>query len=713
VEAVVATYTQDTRRIVIDTPLGDDVLLLSAFVGHEEMSRLFNFELELLSPKDNISPNSIVGKNVTFSVKYADDTWRHFNGHVNRFAYCGRGDRLSIFRATVVPWFWFLTKTSDLRIFQNKTVPDIIKQIFSDLGFTQFKIDAKGSHPKWDYCVQYRETDFNFVSRLMEQEGMFYFFQHDKGKHTLVISDHKGAYLDGRDADAVEMRGHLSEPEIFDHIYTWEHHHEFRSGKWAHTDYNFETPSTSLMADAKSVVNMDGNGKLEFYDFPGEYEKKSEGDDEVKWRMEEEEAPHERVQGESHCRSFSPGVKFKVKNHFHKEEEGKTFVITAVRHVGRAGNTYVTTTDSTTDSYRNNFTCIPDSVSYRPPRLTPKPMIHGSQTAVVVGPKGEEIYTDKYGRIKVQFHWDREGKKDEKSSCWIRCSQISAGKNWGVMSIPRIGQEVVVSYLEGDPDRPLVTGVVYNAEQMPAYELPKEMTKSWIKTNSSKGGDGFNEIRFEDKKDKEQIFIHAERNMDTRVKSDCMERVAGNRHLIVGNENGGDQRELVHGDKHLHVKGNQIELIEIDNRLTVGGQQDIVVKGNRKQLVKGNEYVHIEGAKFENIESFHSMDVGMHSVKSGTHHLFDARYAINFKAGTHVIIEAGTELSLVGPGGFIHIGAGGVTIDGTMVWINSGGPGPNSFNGLEPGEPLDASEADPTQPTEADNSKTGYRSCPD
>jgi type VI secretion system secreted protein VgrG len=710
--------------MAIDTPLGKDALLLSSFVGTEEMSRLFHFDIEMLSEKDSIAANSIVGKNVTFSVQFADGSWRYFNGHVSRFAYCGKGDRLNMYRAEVVPWLWFLTRTSDCRIFQNKKVPEIVEQIFKDLGFKDYKMDVKGNHPQWEYCVQYRETDFNFISRLLEQEGMYYFFHHENGKHTMVISDHKGAYIDGKDAE-VEMGGRLSAPDLFDHIYTWEHHHEYRSGKWAHTDYNFETPSTSLMANSNSVVSLDNNKAFEFYDFPGEYGKKPDGDAQVKLRMEEEEAPHDRVQGESHSRSFSPGVKFKVKKHFNKGEEGKGYVLTRVQHVAQAGTTYVTTPEPSFDSYRNHFVGIPDSIAYRPPRVTPAPMIHGSQTAVVVGPKGEEIYTDKYGRIKVQFHWDREGKKDEKSSCWIRCQQTSAGKNWGAMFIPRIGQEVVVSYLEGDPDRPLVTGVVYNAEQMPAYELPKEMTKSYIKTNSSKGGDGYNEIRFEDKMDKEQIFIHAERNMDTRVKNDSMERVIMNRHLIVGYEKDGqkkgDQFEQVYQDKHLNVKRNHIEHIEGNMELLIGkgeaddgGNQDISIEKQKTETI-GEGYDLVIGGDFkEKVGGGKSITVGgaMHQKVGGNFAVESgAMNEIHLKAGMKVIIEAGMQISLKGPGGFINIGPSGVDIQGILVNINSGGSA-GSGGGCSPASPKDAKEAAPTEPTPADDSKTGHKSAP-
>jgi type VI secretion system secreted protein VgrG len=509
---------------------------------------------------------------------------------------------------------------------------------------------------------------------------------------------------------------------LHDNIYSWEHQHEYRSGKWAHTDYNFETPSTSLMANTNSVVSLDGNGKFEFYDFPGEYAVKADGDAQVKVRMEEEEAPHDRVVGESSSRSFSPGVKFKVKKHFMKPEVGKGYVITRVRHTASAGSTYVTSRASQNDVYTNHFTCIPDTVSYRPPRTTPKPMIHGSQTAVVTGPKKEEIYTDKYGRIKVQFHWDREGKRDENTSCWIRCSQVSAGKNWGAMFIPRIGQEVVVSYLEGDPDRPLVTGVVYNAEQMPAYELPKEMTKSYMKTNSSKGGDGYNEIRFEDKMDKEQIFIHAERNMDVRVKNDSMERVVANRHLVVGWEKdgkkGGDQMEAVYQDKHLNVKRHHYEHIEGDMELLIGkggadsgGYLDVSIEKWRTETIGEGYDLHVKKEHNVQVDGKLSHTVGDHHEKSGKHFNVDAVQEIHLKAGIKVIIEA-PQVCLKGAGGFVDVGPAGVTIQGTMVKINSGGA-PGSGSGATPAAPEDAFEAKPATPTKADKSKTGHKSAPD
>lgn len=716
-----STYTQAHRRLSLETPFGKDVLLLRSFDGQEGMSQLFRFELDMLSTRDDLSAKDIVGKPVHFSIEYADGSPRHFHGFVCRFANCGKGDRLSMYKATVVPWLWFLTRTSDCRIFQNKSVPEIVKQVFGDLGFNQFSTaEIRGQHQPWEYCVQYRESDFQFVSRLMEHEGISYFFKHEQGQHTLVLLDQKGAYKDCAEAE-VEMRGNLSAPELFDHLYEWEHVHEFRSGKWSQTDYNFETPSTSLMASAASSKTFSGSEKLEFYDFPGEYEKRSEGDDDIKLRIEQEEVLYDLARGASHCRSFSPGGKFKIKKHVNKSEEGKSFVLLTVRHLADAGATYVSNGDGgEVGSYRNTFTCIPDSVTYRPPRTTPKPKLHGAQTAVVVGPPGEEIYTDKYGRVKVQFHWDREGKKDDKSSCFIRTMQSAAGKGWGSMFVPRIGQEVVVTYLEGDLDRPLITGLVYNAEQMPAYPLPEHHSKSWIKTNSTKGGEGFNELRFEDKKDAEQIFMHAQRNFDLRVRNDAMERIGHDRHLIVGDDEGktGDQLEQVFQDKHLNVKRDQIEHIEGNMELTVG-QGDAANGGNLDLYVENNKTAYV-GKTFDlqvGEEFTSKIDGGVSMTVGGDHHqkiggssAIETAQEIHIKAGMNVVIEAGVQLTLKGPGGFIDIGPTGVSIQGTVVLINSGGA-PATGAGAKPKTPKKAKPAQPKVPTKADKSKTGHKSC--
>lgn len=607
-------YTQDNRLISLDTPLGKDALLLQGFAGHEGISRLFHFNLDLASEKPSLSFEAIVGQKVTITLNLAKGK-RYFNGYVSRFAQSGRDERFTYYHAEVVPWLWFLTRTADCRIFQKKTVPDIIKEIFSDLGVTDFKTQL-GSHEPREYCVQYRETDFNFVSRLMEQYGIFYFFEHGQGKHTLVLADASGAHAEcpgQAKASYKHSGGALLKEDV---ITNWQMEQELRPGKYALSDYNFETPSTSLLANTASTVNVGGNSKFEIFDYPGEYLKKGEGDKLAKLRMEEEEASHLVVNGSSTCRAFSAGYSFTLAEHY-RGDMNKAYVLTSVQHLGR--ESYESDGGS---SYSNHFTCMPKTVSYRPARVTPKPVIQGVQTAVVVGPKGEEIHVDPYGRVRAQFHWDRLGKKDESSSCWIRVAQNWAGKGWGALFIPRIGQEVIVSFLEGDPDQPLITGCVYNAEQVVPYDLKKHATRSTIKSDSSKGHGGFNELRFEDKKGGEQIFLHAQYDMDTRVKNDSREWIGKDRHLIIK----GKQKEAIDGDCHLVIKGNQKESIDGDCHLTV--------KKNRNEKVG---------------------------------------QTLSIKAGQKVVIEAGMELSLKAGGGFIDIGPAGVYISGAMVFINSGG----------------------------------------
>jgi type VI secretion system secreted protein VgrG len=549
-----------------------------------------------------------------------------------------------------VPWLWFLTRTADCRIFQNMTVPDIIMKIFTDLEFSDFKNLLQGNFEPREYCVQYRETDFNFVARLMEQYGIFYFFMHEKDKHTLVLANSPSAHQScpGQAKARVEYSAGVMEEE--DVITHWHIEQELRPGGYALTDYNFETPSTSLAVNVASTVNVGGNGKYEIYDYPGEYLKKAQGESLVKLRMEEEEVPHMVLSGASTCRAFTSGYRFDLLEHY-RQDMNKSYVLTEVQHVASAGESYATEVDSGAgESYSNHFTCIPHRVLYRPPRITPRPVVQGPQTAVVVGKVGEEIWTDKYGRVKVQFHWDREGKANENSSCWIRVSQNWAGKRWGAMFIPRIGQEVIVDFLEGDPDQPIITGRVYNAEEMPPYELPTEQTKSTIKTLSSKGGGGFNEVRFEDKKGEEQLFIHAEKNLDNRVKNDSLEWVGQDRHLIIK----GDQLERVEGDKHLTISGDHNE--KIDGTVSLKAGMDMQEKVGMK----------------------YALDAGME---------------IHLKAGMNLVIESGMTITLKAGGGFIVVGPTGVTISGMPILINSGGAA-GSGSGSSPEAPKDPKEAD-------------------
>jgi type VI secretion system secreted protein VgrG len=727
--------TQERHLLSLATPLGDNVLVLSSFTGEETMSRLFTYQLRMWSENEDIAPEDIVGQNVTWAAtpyaKGSPQDPRYFNGYVSRFAAGGHdASKTRTYRMEVVPWLWFLTRTANCRMFQNKTVKEIIKIVFDDAGFTDYKLDGiKGKHPTHEYCVQYRETAFNFVSRLMEQEGIFYFFRHEDGKHTLILADQAGAYYDCKENQVIYRAG----SSVVNRIDSWEHHYEFRSGKWVQTDYNFETPKTSLLSEpALTVVPVPNAEDYELFDYPGEYTVPGDGKNLTELRMGEEEQSYDSVHASSECRSFSPGGKFTVKEHEIESEQGKSYVITSVKHMATETGHEGSTAPS---EYHNSFTCIPASKVFHPARLTPKPFVQGPQPAVVVGPKGQEIYTDKYGRIKVLFFWDREHqkKRDENSSCWIRVAQVWAGKRWGASFWPRIGQEVIVGFLEGDPDRPLVIGSVYNADQMPPYlsdgkdPAPDEKHKndnkvSGIKSNTTPGGKGYNELRFDDTQGKEQVFVHAEHNMDVRVKNDSMERVIGNRHLVVGWEKdgkkGGDQREMVYQDKHLNIKRNQIEHIEGSVQLLIGkgeaedgGRLDVVIEKKKTEQIGREGYdSHVQGPRTAAVDGADALTVGgEQDVKVTGTHTLQAKM-IQLKADT-IVIEAEQDITIVAGSNFITLGSSGIAIQGTMVNINCGGMAGGAVITPVP-SPADPQEAKPTKPAIADDSKTGFKSAP-
>lgn len=708
---------QDNRLLAISTALGPDILAVRSIAVQEQLSRLFQIEAELSSEDGTVDFDKVVGQNTTIRLQIGQKETRYFNGYVSRFVQVANQGGYAHYRATIVPWLWFLTRTADCRIFQQKTVPEIIEEVFKAHGFNDYQLKLSGTYEKKDYSVQYRETDFNFVSRLMEQEGIYYFFEHENGKHILVLADSASAHKPFKGYEEIifhELEKGAPTREV---ITDWVVEKEVQPVAYALNDFNFEKPKASLLSNS-NVTRQHGAANFEIYDYPGEYAEHGDGDRLAKIRIEELQTQFETLRGQASARGVAAGHSFKLKNHPRKDQN-REYLVTSVTLHAEAGE--YASGGGSGEFFSCNFTVIDLQQAFRAARLTPKPIVQGPQTAIVVGPKGEEIHTDKYGRVKVQFHWDRYGKADENSSCWIRVAQGWAGKKWGVIYLPRISQEVVVEFLEGDPDRPLITGSVYNDEQKVPYDLPAEKTKSAIKSNSSKGGVGFNEIRFEDNKGKEQIFIHAEHNMDVRVKNSSKERVIGNRHLIAGWEKdggkGGDQREMVYQDKHLKVHRNQVEHIGGDMQLLVGGvdagkgNQDIVLKGVKKELIEKDSHLHVKGKQNQKVDGDQSLTVGGDQLeKVGKNHALDAGQAIHIKGGTTVVIEAGTQLSLKVGGNFIDIGPAGVSIKGTMVLINSGGAA-GSGSGSSPTAPEDANEAQPTEPTRADDAQSGQKSA--
>jgi type VI secretion system secreted protein VgrG len=656
--------TQADRPLRIKTTLGEDVLVLENLQGSESISRPFLYNLKLLSENPSIALKDLLKSPVVISIELLDGSLRHLHGNISRISQLALGeDGLAAYQAEVVPWLWFLSLFSDCRIFQNKSVPEIVQQVFKDRGFTDFKLQLQGTYPKRDYCVQYRETDLNFISRLLEDEGIFYFFQHDDQKHTLILADALAAIKDcpaQASARYMPLAGGLQDDDT---ITTLENEQNLRAGTASLNDYDFEKPGTSL----RSLISSDRKGEI--YDYPGKYTTKDDGSRYSRIRLEEQEVGLSIVRGDSSCRAFQAGYRFDLKDHY-RADANRCYTLVSV-----AIEAHETSYRSGSDEgfrYRNSFYAIPNSIPFRPPRVARKPVIEGSQTAVVVGKSGEEIWTDQYGRVKVQFFWDRAGKKDENSSCWIRVAQLWAGKGWGAIYTPRIGQEVIVDFLEGDPDRPIITGRVYNADQTVPYALPGEQTKSTIKSMSSKGGDGFNEIRLEDKKGEEQVFIHGEKDLEIRVKNDRKEWIGQDRHLQVVR----DKLEKIQRDSHSNITRDEVEKIGRDHHLEITGKEAIKVGGSHSFTVQGDV-----------MEEFH----GNHSSQ--------VTQSLYIK-GMNVVIEGATELTIKVGGNFIDINPGGIFIKGTMVMINSGGAAGSGSPGsivspITPAEALEAVKADP------------------
>ncbi len=680
-------FKQATRALQIMTPLGEDALQVIGFSGEEELSRLFHFELDLISMNPQILPEEIVGHNITFSFEYAEDKFRYFNGYVVKFAGGDVGPReRRSYRATVVPWLWFLTQTTDCRIFQDKTVVEIIEQTFQELGFTEYDIShIKGTHPTREYCVQYRESDFEFVSRLMEEEGIFYFFNHSNGMHRLMMADDASIYADCEEAEVDYPTDELATRDVRAHILSWEHAFEFRTGAWAHTDYNFKLPKTRLMVNEKTVMPFRNAKQFERYDYPGEYESKGIGTPLARIRMEELELEHNLVRGSSRCASFASGERFTVKRHRVRAEQDKSYIIKKIAHVAHEGSYETGNADQET-SYENQFECFPDSATFRAARTTPKPVMRGCQTAVVTGPPGEEIYPDEFGRVKVQFHWDREGQYDDKSSCWIRVSQMHAGKNWGYIDLPRIGEEVIVDFLEGDPDQPIIVGRVYNGENKPPFDLPAGKTRRGNKTKTYMGS-GFNEMSMDDTPGAEQIRIHGQYNMDTEVQHDETHTIHNNRTKTVDI----DEMMTIGKNQTLDVGINKTVTVGTDHRETIGSNQTIAIGVNQSTNVGTSQTLTVGSTKNETVGKMSNEMVGISKTTNvGAAYSIISGAALNTAVGfisaeqvgmnkstlvgANYKISAGSKFEIVCGASKITLDSGGkITISGTEFNFSASG----------------------------------------
>jgi type VI secretion system secreted protein VgrG len=610
-----ANYSQADRPIRVETALGADALMYQALSGEEGISTPFSFTLDLVSEDPAIDPEDVLRKPVTIHLQLLGDDERVIHGLVNRFVQLGQTEQgeLTYYQAQVAPWLWFLSLSRESRIFQNLSVLEIAEQVFKDQGYSDFELRCVKSYAKREYCVQYRESHLNFISRLLEEEGIFYFFQHSKSKHTLVLADDASAIKPCPGQSSVRISPTPGAGREDDVITALQREHAALIGKVTLRDYDHLQPSLALESSET------GRGVEELYDYPGEFTALSEGERLARLRLEEHETWREVVRGQSTCRALQSGCSFDLKEHY-RRDLNKNYQLLWVQHSARGGD-YRSEGDAADEfSYNNDFAAIPHDVPYRPPRVTPRPVVQGSQTAVVVGKAGEEIWVDKHARVKVQFYWDRQGKKDENSSCWVRVASTWAGKGWGFIQIPRIGQEVIVDFLEGDPDRPIITGRVYNAEQAPPYDLPGSQTQSGVKSRSSKGGgtDNFSEIRIEDLKGNELLYIHAEKNKQVVVENDRNESVGHDENIEIGN----DRTESVGNDESIEIGANRTETVGADESITiadnrtesVGKDETIDIGRNRSETVGRDETVSIRSNRSHQVAKSDKLNVGKELV---------------------------------------------------------------------------------------------------
>ena len=703
------------RLMEISTPLDEGVLLFHGMRARDEVSRLFDYQLDLLSPKKDVNLDEILGKNVTVKLALPDESTRYFNGYVTRFAQGGMYGRYYRYFAVVHPWLWFLTRTTDCRIFQDMTVPEIVKKVFGDHATADFEFELTGTYRKWTYCVQYRETDFNFVSRLLEHEGIYYYVKHSDGHNTVVVSDStsKQTPFPGYEKILFVAPEQLVRPEL-EHINDWDFTREIQPGVWVHDDYDLERPSVELKT-RKVLARSYEPSDYEMYDYPGLYLQKADGEQYAGVRIDELGSRFETVRAGTNAKGISVGSLFTLDG-FPRDDQNCEHLILAANHDLEFSD-YEAMPEGARTGYRCNFVAMASQQQFRPRRATPKPFVQGPQTAMVVGPAGDEIYTDKFGRVKVQFHWDRYGKKDQNSSCWIRVSHPWAGKGWGAVATPRIGQEVIVDFLEGDPDQPIITGRVYNAESQPPFGFPAGAVLSGIKSNTHKGA-GYNELSMDDTAGKERVFIHGQYNMDTvvehdqtstihnnrtdRVDVDDSESIGKNQKWDVGvnrdakigsnetlkvganrtknvgaNETitvGGNRDGTVNKSETLTVALTRTHSVGINEAITIGAAQEVTVGAMQTITVGANQTTTVGANQSNSIGAAQSTTVGAaQTLKVGAAQNVDVAAAANLKVGADQAIKvAGGRNSDIGKDDAIKAGKNFVVEAGDSVTIKTG-----------------------------------------
>ncbi|MBI3776136.1 MAG: type VI secretion system tip protein VgrG [Gammaproteobacteria bacterium] len=648
----------DIEHFIFEVSGLSEELKVVGFRGSEDVSKPYSYTLELACENVDLDFDTVVGKpGVLTLIGDHDNIERHVHGIVSRMCFLRQVKRFAVYEAELVPQLSFLDLRHNCRIFQNVTVPQIIESVLKDaqIASDHYKLQLNGKYEAREYCVQYRETDLHFIARLMEEEGIYYFFEHSKSSHLMMVADSPTVHAKIAAPDKILFHDVSGSVEAEDSFQRFAYTEQVQSGQVAQRDFNFKKPALGLEVKKQ----QDKNAALEVYDYPGGYEVPGVGDKFTQVRLDALQAQIKQGVGTSNCMRLVPGFSFTLAE-YPQQKLNQDYFLTQLKCRARQPQVLQESAGSEGTTYTNDIHCMPASTVYRTKQALSRPKVSGVQTAIVVGPAGEEIYVDEHGRVKVQFHWDRQGKNDEKSSCWIRVSQLWAGASWGAIFTPRIGQEVIVGFLEGNLDRPLITGRVYHGTNRPPYPLPAEKTKSTIKSDSSKGGEGSNELRFEDLKDKEEVYLHGQKDWNIRIENDTKEWIGHDRHLIVQH----DQLEQVKGDKHQKVVG--VQNVKIDGTLSIESGADT-------QQKTAQNFAHEAGSE------------------------------IHFKAGQKVVIEAGVELTIKVGGSFVKIDASGVTIVGAQIKLNSGGSA-GSGSGAAPEAPklpMEVAKAPPAEPVPA------------
>lgn len=733
-------------RVELSFASGEDSLSVNRFSVQEAISGLFTVSVWACSPNPHLDLESLVGEPAALRVPLRGEggVARLVRGGARGWSgVCSYMEQVravevlpgalavSTYYLRIVPRLWLLTQRRSYRIYQHLAIPDIIDKLLAEWGLTpDWAIDRR-AYPKLEYKVQYGESDYAFLSRLLEEAGIAFTFPDDEAGKTLALGDklHLGAMREGPPLPYVDNTTMGAEEELVTRVRL---SHDVRPGAHAIRDHDFRRPSFALFGEAPKAgapedryehYHYEPGGFLVETGKPGDTPAADDkgtarhdqliGRERAERRLLGERMGRRSVFFETNVVDLWPGMRFSIDNHPHAEL-GQALLVIELSLEGSP--------DSEWHIAGHAVFC---DVPYRPPLRTPKPKISGVQSATVVGPKGQEIHTDEFGRVRVQFPWDREGKHDDSSSCWIRVSQGWAGTGYGMMVIPRISHEVLVGFLNGDPDQPIIVGRVFNATERVPYRLPEHKTRSTWKSDSSPGSGGFNEIMFEDLKGKELVYVQAQKNLRKLVKNDETITVGNNRQkLVVMNETettganrteatganrteitGANRTTIIGGNSGKLVRGDEVEKTDGNVTIYVGQDQDIVVKQVKRERVEGDSHLRVNGKRNQKICGTQSLIVGGDRHETvGRHHALNVGQQIHLKAGSALVIEAAQDLTLKGPGGFIRIDASGITIKGTLVKINSGGS-PGSGSGASPEAPEEAVEAavkEPARP-EPDN----------